>query len=121
MSGFEGRVDGLKVDKPADFMPDHIIAKLGMHREKLIAFLMQQTDEWINVDICRAKVSKKYYGKQNIRSSQGSSQGGRSNFTPDIQQEEVVQEYIPDNFPDSPGPHDEGDVIDYNTEDYLDF
>lgn len=44
-------IDGLIVKAPRDGAPDYIVGKLSMKREQLIAWLQQQSGEWVNADI----------------------------------------------------------------------
>ncbi|GAB3054350.1 hypothetical protein [Stenotrophomonas tumulicola] len=44
-------IDGLIVKPPRDGAPDYVVGKLSMKREQLIAWLQQQSGEWVNADI----------------------------------------------------------------------
>jgi hypothetical protein len=52
-------VDGMRVSRP-DRAPEWVIAKLGLKRADLIAWLEAQDGEWINVDLKRSKGGKYY-------------------------------------------------------------
>ena len=49
----------MRVSRP-ERAPDFIIAKLGLKREDLIAWLEQQPGEWVNVELRRSKAGKYY-------------------------------------------------------------
>jgi|TARA_R100001460_G_scaffold53670_3_gene92794 hypothetical protein len=48
-------VDGLRTSKPHDNAPDFVKANISIQRETLIAWLTNQTDEWINAQILDSK------------------------------------------------------------------
>ena len=53
-------VSGLFVKTPEPSQPNFIIAKLGIRREELIEWLLQKSDEWVNIDIKEARSGKWY-------------------------------------------------------------
>lgn len=68
-------IDGLLVKAPRDGAPEYIIGSLSMKRLELIAWLQQQSGEWINADI---KVSQggKWYAAVDDWKPQGGGRGG---------------------------------------------
>ncbi len=52
--------DGLIVKPPHERAPDHVKAKISIHRERLIAWLQTQEGEWINLDVKASRDGKWY-------------------------------------------------------------
>jgi hypothetical protein len=52
-------VNGMIV-KRGDNAPDYVLANLSIKRGELIEFLSQQTTDWVNVSLKRAKSGKCY-------------------------------------------------------------
>jgi hypothetical protein len=53
-------VNGLLAKKPRDTAPDWVKCNISIKREELIQFLTEQTDEWINVQVCESRGGKWY-------------------------------------------------------------
>jgi hypothetical protein len=48
-------VNGLRIQKPRDNAPDFVKANISINREELLAWLNQQTGEWINAQALDSK------------------------------------------------------------------
>lgn len=53
-------VNGLMAKKPKENAPEWVKCNLSLKREDLIAWLAEQSDEWINVQVCESKGGKWY-------------------------------------------------------------
>ncbi len=53
-------IDGLIFKPPHENAPDFIIAKISIEREDVIAWLEQQSGDWINADLKESKEGKLY-------------------------------------------------------------
>lgn len=54
-------IPGLIVKAPHERAPEYVKAKLSIKREELIAWLQQQSGEWINADVKVSRKSGKWY------------------------------------------------------------
>lgn len=53
-------IDGLIVKAPNERAPEYVKARLSIKREELMAWLAQQSGEWINADVKVAQSGKWY-------------------------------------------------------------
>jgi hypothetical protein len=53
-------VNGLMAKKPKENAPEWVKCNLSLKREDLITWLAEQSDEWINVQVCESKGGKWY-------------------------------------------------------------
>lgn len=68
-------IDGLIVKEPHERAPDFVKAKISIKREELIAWLQNQSGDWINADV---KVSRggKWYAAVDTWKPDNQRQGG---------------------------------------------
>lgn len=64
-------VDGMRVSR-RESAPEWVVARLGLQREKLIAWLQQQDGEWVNVDIKRSQKGSYYAAVDDYKKSRQS-------------------------------------------------
>lgn len=53
-------INGLMAKKPNDNSPEWVKCNISIKREELIGWLTEQTDEWINAQVCESKGGKWY-------------------------------------------------------------
>ncbi|MHB8744880.1 MAG: hypothetical protein ACYC9L_17460 [Sulfuricaulis sp.] len=58
-------VNGLLVKAPHPKAPDYVKAKVSINRERLMAWLSERQDEWINIDVRAASTGKWYAAVDN--------------------------------------------------------
>lgn len=93
-------IDGLIFKAPNDRAPDYVKAKLSIQREKLIAWLQQQTGDWINADV---KVSQggKWYAAVDTWKPEGGGSGGARGGAPARERPARATDAVPaDEFAD---------------------
>ncbi len=68
-------IDGLIVKAPNDNAPEYVKAKLSIKREEMIAWLQQQTGDWINADIKVSQGGKWYAAVDDWKPNQDGGAG----------------------------------------------
>ena len=48
-------VNGLMAKKPRDNAPEWVKCNLSIQREELVAWLTEQTGDWINAQVCESR------------------------------------------------------------------
>jgi hypothetical protein len=76
-------IEGLIVKAPNERAPEYVKAKLSIRREELMAWLAQQTGDWINADV---KVSQggKWYAAVDEWKPDGKGRNERPQSKPDF-------------------------------------
>ena len=54
-------IDGLSVKSPTEKQPEFIKARLSVNPERLIAWLSNRTEQWINADVLVSKKTGNWY------------------------------------------------------------
>jgi hypothetical protein len=71
-------ITGLIVKAPHERAPEYVKAKLSIKREELIAWLQQQSGEWINADVKVSRGGKWYVAVDEWKRDGGERKSQRS-------------------------------------------
>ena len=77
-------VPGLIVKAPRNGAPEYVKCSLSMKRAELIAFLMVQSGDWLNVEVKEAKSGKWYAAVDNWKPNQAREENPRKAAAPPI-------------------------------------
>jgi hypothetical protein len=88
-------IQGLIVKAPHERAPEYVKAKLSIKREELIAWLQQQSGEWINADVKVSRGGKWYCAVDEWKRDGGERKPQRSTPSSSAPADEFEDSIIP--------------------------